>query len=123
MNLEIVASAVISGVTWNEVHMIGPRGGIVRRHLIKRQVEARLEGRDQKRDQKPRGRNQVKLWRADQSVRGKGTIQACVAFPPDELAWLDRMAQRCQTSRSHFIRQAVKHFGEKIFPDGKIPRR
>jgi hypothetical protein len=79
----------------------------------------------------PRERRRVKRYRADPALataggavatkgKGKGSIQACIAFPPNELAQLDRMAERVQMSRSHFVRQAVKYLGEKIFPGGKL---
>jgi hypothetical protein len=75
------------------------------------------------RPKRVRERPEPKRYRADRPNIGKGTKTVCVSLPPEELAWLDRMAERCQTSRSHFIRQAVKHFGAYIFPDGKISRR
>lgn len=92
-------------------------GGAVTNHVV---VAKRIG--------KPRQRRGVKKYRKDPQMRGgkayKGmgrtTMQACVSFPPDELALLDQMATRCQMSRSHFIRQAVKHFGAKLFPDGAL---
>jgi hypothetical protein len=52
----------------------------------------------------------------DPSTRGLDYVQVCVCMPVAELAVLDDMADRAQMARSHFIRQAVKHFSAKVFP-------
>lgn len=65
----------------------------------------------------PRPKKPPKRYHADPAARGKGTVIACVSMPKAELALLDALAKKTQTSRSHFIRQAVKHFGVKLFPD------
>lgn len=52
--------------------------------------------------------------------RAKRPRKITVSMPARELEILDAIALRCQTRRSHFIRQAVKHFAAKIFPDEEL---
>lgn len=55
-------------------------------------------------------------YRKDPSTRGLDYVVIAVSLPVGELATLDEMCERVQMARSHFLRQAVKHFGAKVFP-------
>jgi hypothetical protein len=66
---------------------------------------------------KPRARNAVKRFRKDPSTRGKPYQQVCVSMPVAEVVALDRACDHAQMARSHFIRQAVKHFIEFTRPE------
>jgi hypothetical protein len=52
-------------------------------------------------------------YRADPTVRGLETAIVCISMPAEELAALDAACERTQMARSHFLRQAAKHFAEK----------
>jgi hypothetical protein len=54
-----------------------------------------------------------KRYRQDPAVRGMDSTMVCISLPIAELEALDSMCDRVQMARSHFIRQAVKHFGVK----------
>lgn len=69
------------------------------------------EGHVRVRKAPPRRRApQGRRYRQDPTLTGEGTVQACISIPPRELDALDGFAAWTQTSRSEFIRQAVKHF-------------
>lgn len=55
-----------------------------------------------------------KSYRSDPAVRGMATVVACISMPIAELERLDEICASVEMARSHFIRQAVKHFAEKI---------
>ena len=105
-DLDIRASAVTDGAITGRVILLGPQGG-------------RRKKGDPPVKKPARPSSAPRRFRADRETRGKGTVQVCVGLPLDELESLDAMADRCQMSRSHFIRQSVKHFGAKVFPDGR----
>lgn len=52
--------------------------------------------------------------------RGTGTTMVSISLPHADLAELDRFARRCQMTRTGFLRQAYKHFGAHLFPDGVL---
>lgn len=54
-------------------------------------------------------------YKQDPNVRGMDTAVTCISMPTVELVQLDAMCERVNMARSHFIRQAVKHFAEKLF--------
>lgn len=58
------------------------------------------------------------FYKADGTLDGTGTKVIAISVPPRELDLIDQMAARAQMSRSHFLRQAAKHFGAKLFPEG-----
>ena len=111
-DLKIVASATIEKYAKPPAYArsgkVRPRSAIDQRPIVTKPKKLVGSSKNPKR------------FRADPTTKGKPQESVCVSFPIDELDWLDAMAVRCQTSRSHFIRQAVKHFGAKIFPDGKL---
>lgn len=51
-----------------------------------------------------------KAYRSDPAVRGMDTAVFCASMPVGELEQLDAVCAEVQMARSHFIRQAVKHF-------------
>lgn len=55
-------------------------------------------------------------YRKDRSLAGTGTVKRTHTFPPIDAAMLAQLAERTQMSESAFLRQAMKHFAEKIFP-------
>jgi predicted transcriptional regulator len=55
-----------------------------------------------------------KRYHADRAVLDQGSEKACISMPPAELVELDRVCERAQMNRSHFIRQAVKHYIAKL---------
>ena len=55
-----------------------------------------------------------KRYRSDPTVRGMDSVAVCISLPIAELEFLDAISDRISMARSHFIRQAVKHFAEKI---------
>lgn len=58
----------------------------------------------------------MRRFRKDPTTRGLDYAMVCISIPVGELAALDEVAERAQMARSHFIRQAVKHFAEKVKP-------
>ncbi len=52
----------------------------------------------------------------DPSTRGLDTAIVCISLPVEELVALDAVCERTQMARSHFLRQAAKHFAEKVKP-------
>ena len=56
----------------------------------------------------------LRRYRTDPLVRGMDTAIVSISMPAAELAALDELAEQTQMARSHLIRQAVKHFAEKL---------
>lgn len=111
-DLNIVASATIATHKRPELAV---KRQVRSRAAIDQQVIMAKPKRVRKRPPKPAAK-----FRKDRSITGKEYAIVCVSFPIEDLDTLDAMALRCQNSRSHFIRQAVKYFGAHIFPSGKI---
>jgi len=69
---------------------------------------------------RPRRRAQRKVWRSpqaalrsyrqDPTVRGLDYVVVAYCLPVAELAALDVVCESVQMARSHFLRQATKHF-------------
>lgn len=53
-------------------------------------------------------------FRKDPSTRGLDYAVICASLPIAELEAIDAACQRVQMARSHFLRQAAKHFIEQI---------
>jgi hypothetical protein len=64
-----------------------------------------------------------KRYRQDPAVRGMDSTVVAISLPIAELEALDAMCDRTQMARSHFIRQAVKHFGEKTGANAEQAKR
>lgn len=54
-------------------------------------------------------------FKKDPSTRGLDYVQLSISVPVGELAQIDAWAERAQMARSHFLRQAAKHFAAKVF--------
>lgn len=55
-----------------------------------------------------------KAYRADPEVRGLDTTTVCISLPIGELESMDATCERVQMARSHFLRQAAKHFTQFV---------
>lgn len=53
-------------------------------------------------------------YRKDPSTRALDTVQVCVSMPVADLLALDAVCERVQMARSHFVRQACKHFAAQV---------
>ena len=53
-------------------------------------------------------------FRKDPLTRGLDYVCICISLPVAELEQLDSWSERVQMARSHFLRQAAKHFAAKI---------
>lgn len=58
----------------------------------------------------------MRRFRKDPLTRGLDYAMVCISIPVAELAALDAIAERVSMARSHFIRQAVRHFAAKVAP-------
>lgn len=67
-----------------------------------------------KRRADPSPQRALRRYRKDPLTRGLDYTTVCVSLPVEELAALDIVCARVQMARSHFIRQAVKHFAAQI---------
>lgn len=56
----------------------------------------------------------TRRYRKDPNTRGLDTVTVCISLPVEELVALDAMCERTQMARSHFLRQAAKHFATKV---------
>lgn len=65
----------------------------------------------------------IRRFRADPAVRGLETAMVCISLPVAELVSLDEVCERVQMARSHFIRQAVKHFAQFVLSGGEQGKR
>lgn len=88
--------------------------------LPKPTLSARIEGKRTNRVKVKRAAaspgTAMRSYRQDPTVRGMDTVVIAVSLPAGELAALDAMCERVQMARSHFLRQAAKHFAEKVKP-------
>ena len=89
---------------------------IVRRAVVASMVARDPSGNRARAKRRKRPANGVQKFKADRSTRGKGSVQVIASMPASERDALDAIATRVQMSRSHFIRQAVKHFAVKVLP-------
>jgi hypothetical protein len=60
--------------------------------------------------------NARRRYAKDPEVRAMDVVTLCISMPVVELVELDAMCERTQMARSHFLRQAVKHFTAKVKP-------
>lgn len=90
-----VASATIGGKRTNRVKVASAK--VVR-----------------KADQSPS--RALRRYRKDPSTRGLDYVVTCISLPVGELAVIDEACERAQMARSHFLRQAAKHFIAKVLP-------
>lgn len=58
----------------------------------------------------------LRRYRQDPAVRGHDVVTVCICLPVAELAAIDAMCERVQMARSHFLREAAKHFSSKVAP-------
>ena len=57
----------------------------------------------------------TKRYRQDPTARRGDTVTFCVSMPIEDLVRIDTACERLQMARSHFLRQASKHFAEWVF--------
>jgi hypothetical protein len=62
-------------------------------------------------------------YKRDPAVHGLESVMVCISIPTGELVELDAVCERVPMSRSHFIRQAVKHFGAYVLGQGEQAKR
>lgn len=111
--IPIVTATIIPGVTTNRVRV--RRGARPRKpshvKLSPAELAASLASRPGRPPRmKPTGPGKPVKYGRDASVAGKPYKQVVFVAPVAELAELDAWCARAQMSRSHFIRQAAKHF-------------
>lgn len=88
---------------------------------VTNRVEMKRVGRPKPKRTKPTtpGRSKIR-FKNDPATRAMDTTVVCISMPIGELVALDAICERVQMPRSHFIRQAVKHFAVKVLPpEGK----
>lgn len=116
-DLDVRTSATVhergagTGHTENAVKILGPKGATSRGRTPPRAY--------QKRDQVAhhQGKTGKGFYKADGTLDGSGTKVVAISIPPAELVQLDEFCRRVQMSRSHMLRQAWKHFQQKILGD------
>jgi hypothetical protein len=65
----------------------------------------------------------VNRYRQDPAVRGMDTVITCISLPVAELDAIDGVCERVQMARSHFLRQAAKHFAAYVLGNGEQEKR
>lgn len=112
---------ITRGVT-NRVRMPSSKGNPLKRGRSTDKAEkARVRAG---RGTRPTGRSTTTAkvyFRKDPKTRGHATAQVCISMPVSDLIALDAECERVQMARSHFIRQAIRHFAEWTKPGRSGP--